>query len=110
VEQEERFAERANDPLKRWKLSPIDLKAREHYDDYTRAREAMFKATDTRHAPWHVVRFDDQRRGRLNLIHHLLKHVHDTAVPSAPIKLPRLREKLQKEHFEGRVKPIKEHY
>jgi len=109
-EQEERFRERADDPLKRWKLSPIDLKARDHYDDYTRAREKMFKATDTRHAPWHVVRFDDQRRGRLNLIRHLFDHVHDTTVPSAPIKLPRLREKQRKEHFEGRVRPIKEHY
>ncbi|HEX5070340.1 MAG TPA: polyphosphate kinase 2 [Vicinamibacterales bacterium] len=109
-EQEERFAERAEDPLKRWKLSPIDLKAREHYDDYTRARRAMFKATHTRHAPWYVVRFDDQRRGRLNLIHHLLQHVDDTAVPSPAITLPTLKHALSKEHFSGRVRPIKETY
>ena len=110
AEQEERFLDRAKDPLKRWKLSPIDLKAREHYDDYTRARQAMFKATHTKHAPWHVVRFDDQRRGRLNLIRHLLEHVDDMSVPSPKITLPRLKHKPSKEHFDGRVRPIKEHY
>jgi polyphosphate kinase 2 len=110
AEQEERFAERAQDPLKRWKLSPIDLKAREHYDDYTRAREAMFKVTHTKHSPWHVVNFDDQRRGRLNLIRHLLDQVHDTTVATPPIVLPRLRKKLRKERFDGSVQPIKEHY
>ena len=61
-EQEERFAERAADDLKRWKLSPIDLKAREYYEEYGRARDDMFKATHTKHAPWFVVDFDDQRR------------------------------------------------
>jgi len=64
VHQEERFEERAQDPLKRWKLSPIDLKSRELYQDYGRARDAMFKATHTKHAPWYVIEFDDQRRGR----------------------------------------------
>jgi len=109
AEQEERFAERAHDPLKRWKLSPIDLKAREHYDDYTDAREAMFKATHTKHAPWHIVRFDDQRVGRLNLIRHLLDHVDDTRVSSPKISLPRLPGKPKRERF-GRVQPIKEKY
>ncbi len=79
--QEERFAERAADPLKRWKLSPVDLKAREHYEDYGRARDAMFKATHAKHAPWCVVDFGDQRRGRLNLIRHLLDRVPDKTVP-----------------------------
>jgi len=110
AEQEARFADRANDPLKRWKLSPIDVKARAHYDDYTRAREAMFKATHTKHAPWHVVRFDDQRRGRLNLIRHLLHHVDDTTVPSPKFKLPPLGHRPSKERFAGRVQPTKEHY
>ena len=59
-QQEERFAERLLDPLKRWKLSPIDLEARQHYHDYTRAREAMLKATHTAHAPWTLVDFNDQ--------------------------------------------------
>ena len=110
AEQEARFAERAADPLKRWKLSPIDLKARERYDEYTKAREAMFKATHTKHSPWYVVRFDDQRRGRLNLIRHLLDRVHDTKVPSPAIKLPPLGRKPAKERFEGRVRPIDEQY
>ena len=87
-EQEERFAERAADPLKRWKLSPIDLKAREQYAEYGRARDAMFKATHTKHAPWFVVDFDDQRRGRLNLIRHLLDQVPDKRVPDKPVDLP----------------------
>ena len=64
-QQEERFAERLQDPLKRWKLSPIDVEARKHYDDYTSAREAMLKATHTTHAPWTLVDFNDQKRGRL---------------------------------------------
>ncbi len=87
-EQEARFAERAADPLKRWKLSPIDLKAREHYEEYGKARDKMFEATHSKHAPWYVVKFDDQRRGRLNLIRHLLDHVayRDVPVPVEPIK------------------------
>ena len=71
-EQEKRFAERLEDPLKRWKLSPIDVTAREKYADYTKAREAMLKATHTDHAPWTLVDFNDQKRGRLTLIRHLL--------------------------------------
>ena len=65
--QEKRFAERAADPLKRWKLSPIDLEARARYVEYGQARDAMFEATHTTHAPWFVVDFNDQRSGRLNL-------------------------------------------
>ena len=77
-QQEERFAERLEDPLKRWKLSPIDVEARKHYDDYTRAREAMLKATHTTHAPWTLVDFNDQKRGRLTLIRDLLDHACPT--------------------------------
>jgi polyphosphate kinase 2 len=104
--QEERFAERAADPLKRWKLSPIDIEARQKYVEYGRARDAMFKATHTKHAPWHVVNFDDQRRGRLNLILHLLEQVPDTHVPEETMHLPPLGAKPAKERFKGRVKPI----
>jgi len=78
--QEERFAERLEDPLKRWKLSPIDLAARGKYADYTAAREAMLRATHTEHAPWTLVDFNDQRRGRLTLIRDLLDRLPDTAV------------------------------
>jgi polyphosphate kinase 2 len=110
VHQEERFAERAEDPLKRWKLSPIDLEARRHYDDYGRARDTMFAATHTKHAPWHVVEFNDQRRGRLNLIRHLLDQVPDCALPSDPLELPPLPTPPSKEHYEGPVTPVKEQY
>jgi polyphosphate kinase 2 len=108
--QEERFAERAEDPLKRWKLSPIDLKSRELYAEYGRARDAMFDATHTKHAPWFVVNFDDQRRGRLNLIRHLLDQVPDRKVPIEPFELPPLKGKPGTERFAGPVKPIKEKY
>ncbi len=106
-EQEERFAERAHDPLKRWKLSPVDLEARRRYVEYGQARDAMFKATHTRHAPWHVVEFDDQRRGRLNLIDHLLRHVPYRRLKNPPVKLPRLRGGPARERYHGPVKPIK---
>ncbi|HQY28445.1 MAG TPA: polyphosphate kinase 2 [Burkholderiaceae bacterium] len=108
--QEERFAERAEDPLKRWKLSPIDLKSRERYADYGRARDAMFEATHTKHAPWFVVNFDEQRRGRLNLIRHLLDQVPDRKVPIEQLALPPLPGKPGREHFAGPVKPIRGHY
>jgi polyphosphate kinase 2 len=70
--QEARFRERAEDPAKRWKLSPIDLEARKRYDDYSRARDDMFAHTDTAESPWFVVDAEDQRRARLNCIAHLL--------------------------------------
>ncbi|MGE0405807.1 MAG: polyphosphate kinase 2 [Candidatus Korobacteraceae bacterium] len=105
--QEERFAERAADPLKRWKLSPIDLKSRERYVEYGRARDAMFQATHTRRAPWHVVDFNDQRRGRLTLIRHLLDHVPDCTLPLEPLKLPPLPGKPAKERYRGPVQPIR---
>jgi polyphosphate kinase len=83
AKQEERFAERLDDPLKRWKLSSIDLKARTHYAGYTRAREAMLEATHTGHAPWTLVDFNDQKQGRLTLIHDLLERLPDTHVPES---------------------------
>ncbi len=105
--QEERFAERAADPLKRWKLSPVDLEARRHYADYGKARDAMFEATHTKHAPWTVVDFNDQRMGRLTLIRHLLDHVPDHPLPDNPVNLEPLSGKPAKERFKGPVKPIK---
>jgi polyphosphate kinase 2 len=72
-EQEKRFRERAEDPTKRWKLSPIDLKARDRYDDYTAARDEMFARTNILEAPWYVVDADSQKRARLNLMAHLLE-------------------------------------
>jgi polyphosphate kinase len=106
VEQEKRFAERLEDPMKRWKLSPIDLKAREKYADYTKARETMLEATHTKFAPWTLVDFNDQRRGRLALIRHLLDHLPDTQVPDENIQFPALPGKPLKESYRGKVKPI----
>lgn len=103
--QEQRFAERLDDPLKRWKLSPIDLKAREQYAAYTRAREAMLKATHTAHAPWTLVDFNDQKRGRLTLVRDLLDRLPDTRVPPTQIEFPPLADKPAKERY-GVVKPI----
>jgi polyphosphate kinase 2 len=106
AQQEARFAERLEDPMKRWKLSPIDLKAREKYADYTAAREAMLEATHTRHAPWTLVDFNDQRAGRLKLIRHLLDHLPDTQVAEEKIVFPPLKGKPLKESFKGKWKPI----
>lgn len=108
--QEERFAERAADPLKRWKLSPIDIEARTRYAEYGRARDAMFRATHRRHSPWFAVDFNDQRRGRLNLIHHLLDHVPDSRVPVQRVKLAPLRSRPGKERYTGPVRPIRNRY
>ena len=108
--QEERFAERAADPLKRWKLSPIDLEARTRYVEYGQARDAMFEATHTRYAPWAAVDFNDQRRGRLNLIRHLLDHTPDLTVPDTPLALQPLAGAPHKDDFNGPVKPIPNRY
>jgi polyphosphate kinase len=106
AQQEARFAERLEDPMKRWKLSPIDLKAREKYAAYTKAREAMLEATHTKSAPWTLVDFNDQRIGRLKLIRHLLDHLPDTEVPDEKIVFPPLPGKPLKESFKGKLKPI----
>ncbi len=106
AQQEERFAERLQDPLKRWKLSPIDVKAREKYADYTTARHAMLKATHTEHAPWTLVDFNDQRRGRLALIRHLLDALPDHVVPEQPMVFPPLGHEALTEQFKGGLKPI----
>lgn len=107
AEQEERLRERLEDPLKRWKLSPIDLAAREKYDDYTAAREAMLAATHTDHAPWTIVDFNDQRRGRLTLVRDLLSRVPDTHAEPDPIEFPDLGRKPAKEKYKV-LKPLKD--
>ena len=104
-QQEKRFAERLEDPLKGWKLSPIDLEARKRYRDYTRAREDMLKATHTRHAPWTLVDFNDQKRGRLALIRDLLDRLPDTAIDAPKIEFPNLAGKPARERY-GVLKPI----
>jgi polyphosphate kinase len=103
--QEERLRERLDDPLKRWKLSPIDLAARAKYDDYTAAREAMLKSTHTKYAPWTLVDFNDQRKGRLTLVRDLLARVPDTHKEPDAIDFPDLGRKPAKESY-GVLKPI----
>ncbi|NZA26657.1 polyphosphate kinase 2 [Luteimonas sp. SJ-92] len=103
--QEERFAERLEDPLKAWKLSPIDLEARRRYADYTRAREAMLKATHTKNAPWTLVDFNDQKIGRLTLIRHLLDRLPDVRVPRRRPEFPSLAGAPKRERY-GILKPI----
>lgn len=106
AKQEERFAERRDDPLKGWKLSPIDVGAREKYDQYTAAREAMLKATHTGRAPWTLVDFNDQKLGRLTLLRDLLDRVPDTHIEDQPVDLPPLARKPRKEQCSV-VKPLK---
>ncbi|WP_088311276.1 polyphosphate kinase 2 [Novosphingobium sp. B 225] len=106
AEQEKRFRERLEDPLKRWKLSPIDAAAREKYDAYTLARETMLKATHTPQAPWTLVDFNDQRRGRLTLIRDLLDRLPDTKVEPEEVDLPPLGHEPSDEGYTV-LKPIK---
>jgi polyphosphate kinase len=106
AQQEERFAERLADPLKRWKLSPVDLDARSRYADYGRARERMLAATHRQHAPWTLVDFNDQRRGRLAMIRHLLDQIPEHPVPATLIEFPPLGHEPLKERFNGTLKPI----
>jgi polyphosphate kinase 2 len=106
AQQEERFAERLAEPLKRWKLSPIDVQARTKYAEYTKARERMLEATHTKHAPWTLVDFNDQRRGRLALIRHLLDQVPERQVPDAAIEFPPLGHDPLRESFKGKLRPI----
>ena len=104
--QEERFADRLADPLKRWKLSPVDLQARSKYAEYGRARDAMLRATHTPHAPWTLVDFNDQRRGRITLIRHLLDHLPEHDAPAPSIDFPPLGHEPLRERFGTPLKPI----
>jgi polyphosphate kinase 2 len=110
-EQEHRFQARANDPMRRWKLSPMDLTAREKWEEYSRAKDEMFRYTDIKHAPWYVVNADDKRRARLNCIRHLLTMVPYEDLTPPPLELP------PREPEQGYVRPpleeqtfVPEHY
>ena len=92
-EQAKRFAERNEDYKKIWKLSPMDLEAQARWYDYSKARDAMFAATDTPENPWYVVDSNDQRRGRLNCIAHLLSLIPYEEVPHEKIKFPKKQSK-----------------
>jgi polyphosphate kinase 2 len=87
-EQARRFKARIEDPLRQWKLSPVDLPSRSRWYDYSRARDMMLGATDTETAPWHIVRSDDKKRARLNCISHLLSLIPYKEAPREKVKLP----------------------
>ena len=88
-EQEARFKARIDDPLRQWKLSPMDTGSFGRWYDYSRARDMMFEATDTKHAPWRLVRSDDKRRARLNIISHILKAIPYKKIARDKVKLPK---------------------
>ncbi|MEN6497340.1 MAG: polyphosphate kinase 2 [Thermoguttaceae bacterium] len=92
-EQERRFEARIDDPLRQWKLSPMDIESWTHWYDYSRARDAMLEATDTEYAPWYIVRSDDKKRARLNCIAHLLHLIPNEEVPREKVKLPKRSDK-----------------
>jgi polyphosphate kinase len=87
-EQEKRFGARVDDPLRQWKLSPMDVESYSRWYDYSRARDKMLKATDSKHAPWYIVRTDDKRRGRLNCISHILNAIPYKKIHRPKVKLP----------------------
>ncbi len=88
AEQKRRFEARVKDPLRQWKLSPMDLPSRKRWYDYSRARDIMLKRTDTRHAPWFILRSDDKRTARLNAIAHLLSQIPYKKIKQDKVKLP----------------------
>ncbi len=96
--QEDRFRERIQDPLKRWKFSPMDLESRSKWIDYSMAKDKMFSHTDTKICPWFVVNADDKRRARLNTIHHLLTMIPYEEIKHKKIDLPPVS-------MEGYVRP-----
>jgi polyphosphate kinase len=103
-EQERRFKARITDPLRQWKLSPMDLGSFARWYDYSKARDLMFEATDSKHAPWHILRSDEKKRARLNGIAHIL-----SLIPYKKIK--RTKVKLPKRSFRGKYddsSPLKE--
>lgn len=109
-EQTKRLASRIDDPRKIWKLSPMDIKSYDRWDDYTRARDEMFAATDTPWAPWHVAHSDDKKRARLNIINHLLDSIEYKEVKGEKIVLPKRKIGKTYEEKEYPFKIIPEKY
>jgi polyphosphate kinase len=99
-EQQRRFEARVKDPLRQWKLSPMDLESFSRWYEYSRARDMMLKATDSRHAPWYIVRSDDKKKARLNCISHLLSAIPYRKVPREKIKFP---ERSSKGEYDDQV-------
>jgi len=97
-EQEARFRERIEDPLKRWKFSPMDLESRSRWIEYSKAKDEMFAYTDTKISPWYVVNADNKRKARLNCIHHLLSMIPYKEIKHKKVKLPSINK-------EGYIRP-----
>ena len=92
-EQERRFRARIDDPLRQWKLSPMDVESYRRWYDYSRARDLMLKATNSKHAPWTIIRSDDKRRARLNCIAHLLETIPFRKISRDKVRMPRRSDK-----------------
>jgi len=92
-EQQRRFEARLSDPLRQWKLSPMDLESFRRWYEYSRARDAMLQATDSKHAPWYLIHSDDKRRARLNCLSHFLSMVPHKKTPREKVKLPKRSKK-----------------
>ena len=86
-EQDKRFSARISDPMRQWKLSPMDVESYQRWYDYSRARDVMLKKTDTKHAPWYIVRSDDKKRARLNCISHILSMIPHKKMKRQKVKL-----------------------
>lgn len=99
-EQQRRFEARIKDPLRQWKLSPMDLESFRRWYEYSKARDRMLEATDSKHAPWYLVRSDDKRKARLNCISHLLSKIPYKKVPREKVKLPK---RSEKHHYDDQV-------
>ncbi len=102
-EQLRRFERRVEDPIRQWKLSPMDLPSRERWYEYSKARDAMLEATDTKHAPWYILPSDDKKKARLNCIAHILSRIPYKRVKAARIELP----KRDKKHAYDDAKPLR---
>lgn len=101
-EQQLRFLMRIHDPMKQWKLSPMDLESRIRWESYTRAKEEMFERTNIPEAPWYIIEGDDKKRARLNTIHHLLEQMPYDEIPQKQVELP---DRVSNPNYERKVLP-----
>src|SRR5262249_41940736 len=106
-EQRKRFEARIEDPMRQWKLSPMDIESYAHWYDYSRARDMMLDATDTKESPWHIVRSDDKKRARLNCIAHLLSLIPYKDVSKDKVKLPK---RLDKHEYDDQATLKRRHF
>jgi len=103
AEQERRFQARIDDPLRQWKLSPMDIESYTRWDDYSKARDMMFETTDTKDTPWHIIRSDDKRRARLNCISHILSAIPHKKIKTKKVKLPKRPKKNKYDDQRGLI-------